>query len=53
MRSSEQLLRLELSCFISESHGTIVQLCVSLRCSCYGNVVCYETAETAHKQVAL
>jgi len=53
MRSREQLERLELSCLTTVSHGTIVQLSLSLRFGCYSKVPCYKTRETAHKQIAL
>lgn len=51
MRSREQLGRLELSCLIIVSHGTIVQLSLSLRFGCYGKVPCYKTRETANKSL--
>jgi len=37
----------------SVSHGTIVQLSLSLRFGCYGKVPCYKTSERANKQIAL
>jgi len=53
MPSREQLERLELSCLMTVSHGTIVQLSLSLNFGCYGKVPCYKTRERANKQIAL
>jgi len=39
--------------YATVSHGTIVQLSLSLRFGCYGKVPCCKTRETANKQIAL